>query len=83
MTWITQYWYLIFGIVGGASFIVIRMRRRGGAEPFLTRLLYSIVPLLDPQSEERKSLTPRALVLFVVALAILALVILFVPGFSE
>ena len=81
--WLAQYWYVVIGVVGAATCIGVRMYRREGSESFGTRLLYTIAPVLDPNSEERKSLTPRALVLFAIGLLIVGLLILFVPGFSS
>jgi hypothetical protein len=80
-TWLVQYWWLIWGIAGSAAFIAYRVRRRGGDESLPRRLLHVLVPASDPDSEERKQLTPRALLLFGVGLLIVLLFAIFVPGF--
>lgn len=78
--WFRQNWYLITGIGGAAVFIAVRMHRDGVEGPFVRRLLYAIMPVLNPYSSERKSLTPRAIVLALVGLLIVAVVSLIVPG---
>jgi hypothetical protein len=80
-TWFIQNWWLVWGIVGSAAYIGYRVRSRGGDESLPRRVLYALAPVLDPESEERKQLTPRAVFLFVVGLLILLLLMLFVPGF--
>ena len=71
--WLTDNWYMITGPVGAVAIIAYQMHRRGGNEPFLRRLLYTVFPLLDANSIERRSLTPRAIVLFAIGAILLGI----------
>jgi hypothetical protein len=71
--WLTDNWYLITGPIGAVAIIAYQMHRRGGDEPFSRRLTYTLFPVLDSNSPERRSLTPRALVLFAVGVILLGI----------
>jgi hypothetical protein len=79
MKWLTENWYIIFGLTGGTAWIGYQMSKRDQNEPFLTKLVYSLAPVLDPKSDERKRLTPRVLFLFGIGIFIVLLVIIFTP----
>jgi hypothetical protein len=69
--WLADNWYVIVGPAGAAAIIAYRVHGRGGDEPLGRRIAYSMFPVLDPLSPERRSLTPRALVLFAIGVIIL------------
>jgi hypothetical protein len=79
MKWLTENWYIIFGLTGGTAWIGYQMSKRDQNEPFLTKLVYSLAPVLDPKSDERKKLTPRVLFLFGIGICIALLVMVFAP----
>jgi len=72
MEWLEQYWWLLGGVLGSLALIAYRVSRRDRAEPFFKRLAYAIVPLLDPESEERKRYPPWVWIVFAVAALIFA-----------
>ena len=82
-TWLTNNWWWLLSAVGGSAYIAYRVHRRGGDEALAVRVFYALAPVLDPASEERKQLTPRAMVLFglgvVIALVAVLVARLFNP----
>jgi hypothetical protein len=78
--WFIEYWYIIFGLGGSALVIVHRMRKQGAEGSFTRRLLYALLPVLNPSSSEHSKLTPRALWLVGIGLFIVFLAILLVPS---
>jgi len=83
MSWFTEHWLVTLEVIAVATYFVLRMRQRRDADPFLVRMLYPIAAALNPLSEERKRLSPGALVLLAVGLLLLVLAFYFVPRFSE
>lgn len=81
--WITENWWWFWGIAGGIAYITYKVHKRGGNESLHTRILYVFVPALDPKSERRDQLTPRALLLLGIGLLILLAAMFLVPGFSR
>lgn len=68
MAWLSENWWMVWGIGGGLGYIAYRVYARGGEESLGVRMLYAFAPVLDPNSSERRQLTPRALVLFGIGL---------------
>ena len=61
LDWIALNWYIIFGVVGAATYVAYRMHHDRTEGSILRRLLVALLPVLDPTSSERRSLTPRAI----------------------
>ena len=80
--WLAANWWWVWALVGGSGFVAYRVHRRGGEESMPVRVLYALFPVLDPNSEERRQLTPRAVILVGLGLIIIAIASLLVPGFS-
>jgi drug/metabolite transporter (DMT)-like permease len=74
-TWIAGNWWVLWGIVAAIAFAIYLVKRRGGEESTPVRVLYALVPSLDPNSEVRQKLSPTAIALIAVG------VILFVVAF--
>lgn len=49
----------------------LRIWRRPAEESFFRKVQYSLIPAMDPEREESKKLTPRALALFGIGLLII------------
>lgn len=78
--WFANNWWWAWSIVGVCAYIAYRTHRRGGDEALPVRVLYALAPVLDAKSEERRQLTPRALILFGIGLVVVLAAVLFVPG---
>ena len=57
-------------IVGGIALLVVGLKRRGGDEALPVRIACVVFPILDPKSQARRTLTPRAIVLWFVGVVI-------------
>jgi hypothetical protein len=55
------------------GYVAARVRMRGGDETLAARVLYVVVPVLDAKSAERRSLTPRAFVLWLIGMVIVVI----------
>lgn len=75
--WLTTHWYIIFGVVGGSTFIAFKILGRPADEPLSKRILYGLFPLADPESAERKRITPLSLVLFSIGIVLVAVIAFF------
>jgi len=71
--WLERYWWAIFGVAGATAYIAWKMRDRPAKEPFLLRLIYTLAPVLDKDSPERRQVTPLSLVLVAVGLLLVLL----------
>ena len=54
-----RYWWAIFGVAGATAYVAWKMRDRPAKEPLLLRLIYTLAPVLDKDSPERKQVTPK------------------------
>jgi hypothetical protein len=72
--WIADSWWWVWPVASGVAFFAYLVHRRGGTEPLPQRILYSVVPVLDPTSEDRRRLPIRLLLVGIgVVIAIVAL----------
>lgn len=74
MELLRQYWWLIWGLGASAGIVGYRLKRRGGDEPLLRRIVFVAKPSADPASREYDRRSPgRMVVLVAVGLAVVAL----------
>jgi hypothetical protein len=79
-SWIANNWWWVWPIVVAVAYITYRVRSRGEGEP-VSRGVYAVFPVLDPNGTEQRQLTPRVVGLFAIGLVIILVAVLFVPGF--
>jgi hypothetical protein len=54
----SNWWWMLPGGVA-LSYFSYKVHRRGGKELLPRRVLYAFVPMFDPESEQRRRLSPR------------------------
>ena len=82
MEWISQNWYIAWGLFCLALFIVAAVYFRRNPDATGAKTFFWMVPFADPTGRTPTGLTPRAVVLWLVGLIICILAALFVPGFA-
>ena len=81
--WFAGNWWWLLPSVGLAALIVFRVRRRGGDEPLGRRIVYAVVPPLDPKSEARRQFTWRTILIWVVAIILAGIYVAVEPTSTE
>jgi len=83
MKHLSEFWWLYVGVLGGGAYLWHLLKRRGGDEPLLRRLIFASSPKHDPKSPEYDpGLVGRQLVLVVAGLGLVGLVNLGIWLFS-
>jgi hypothetical protein len=79
--WLAKHWWLLWALFAATGWVVYRLSRRGGDEPFLRRVMYALFPGTDPEGPRWLGVTTLSfiilaagLVLIVVAYAIVKIV---------
>ena len=80
-SWIASNWWWVWPIAFAVAYVTYHIRRRGEGES-VSRGIYAVFPVLDPNGTERRQLTPRAFVLLAIALIIVLLAAFLVPHFT-
>ena len=52
--WLANHWWLAWAFVVVGGLVAVRMRRRGGDEPVLRRLMYALFPVSDPAIRKQR-----------------------------
>lgn len=78
--WFVRYWWLLFGLAASGSYVAWRMHTDRAEGSFLRRVLYALFPALNPESAERRQLTPHMIWLVAIGLLLVSLLSLFRPG---
>jgi hypothetical protein len=78
-TFISNYWWAVWGAVVSLLFIRSRFLKTGTEEPFFRRIIYSFLPSLDPSSEKYQKLRIGIVIFAIVgvALAMIANILLY------
>jgi hypothetical protein len=82
MEWISQNWYIIWGLACLVFFISAAVYFRRNPDATGAQTFFWMVPFSDPTGRTPTGLTPRAVVLWLVGLIICILAAIFVPGFA-
>ena len=82
MGWLAENWYIAWALFCAAVIAIGTVYFRRKPEGPGARAFFRIFPRLDPAHDRFKELTPRAMVLWTLGIAIVVLSILFVPGFA-
>jgi hypothetical protein len=61
--WFTSYWWLICALAAAGGLVAFRMRRRGGDESALRRVMYGLFPYTDPANQPQRRLSARSTIL--------------------
>jgi len=61
--WFTNYWWLVWALAAVSGLVAFRIRRRGGDEPVLRRVIYALFPNSDPGNRPQRRLSARSAVL--------------------
>ena len=82
MDWVAQNWHIPWGVFCLAVFIGAGIYYRRNPDASGARVYFRLVPFSDPTGRTPTGLTPRAVIIWLIGLAIVLLAILFVPGFA-
>ena len=82
MSWIAEYWYVVWALVCLAGIIAAGTHFWRNPEATGARIFFLMFPFADPTGRTPTGFTPRALVLWLMGLLILVLASLLVPGFK-
>ena len=61
--WFTNYWWLVWALAAVSGLVAFRIRRRGGDEPVLRRVIYALFPYSDPANRPQRQLSARSAIL--------------------
>ena len=53
-SWLVRYWYMVWALVVTGALVAYRMRKRGGDEPVLRRVMFALFPYSDPGKEPQQ-----------------------------
>lgn len=68
MRYLTDYWWLGFGLLGSVTYLRHLVKRRGGNESLPRRIILALNPKVDPRSNQYDpGLFGRQLVLLLIA----------------
>ncbi len=56
-SWLAHNWYMIWALVVTSAFVAYRMRKRGGEEPMLRRVIFALFPYSDPRRVPQQQLS--------------------------
>ena len=73
--WLAKNWWWLFPMVAAPLYFAFLAHRRGGDGPLSERMLYVVVPILDPKNENRKRF-PQIIMLWGVGIVIIAIALL-------
>lgn len=78
--WFIRYWYLVFSIGGSVLYVAWQVRSNRANLPIGKKMFFTLAPVLDPNSDSKRSLTPRAIWLAIIGvlLALLASLLVFI-----
>lgn len=62
--WLKEYWWLVWGLASVSALVAFRMRRRGGREAILRRIMYALFPYSDPTDRPQRELSARFAIFF-------------------
>jgi len=82
-TWFANNWWWLWAIVAAVALLAYRVHARGGNESLVVRVLYTIAPVLDPGSEERKRMTPLAFALMGAGMIIVVVAFVMVEALNR
>ena len=74
--WLTNYWWLVWALAVVSGLVAFRIRRRGGNEPVLRRVMYALFPYSDPVYRPQRQLSSRSAILVVGGLVLAMIVYL-------
>lgn len=73
MELLRDYWWLFWGLAASGGVVWYRLKRRGGDEPLLRRIVFVAKPITDPTSSEYdRYFTGRMVLLVAVGLLLVA-----------
>lgn len=76
-------WWSPWVIVGAVLYAVLciawRFRRRPSDKPMSSRLIYALMPILDPNYPGNRPLTPTQIFVWCVCIAVVVLFVAFSP----
>lgn len=82
MDWFAEEGYAVWGLFWLAAFFAALIYLRRNPDSVGARIFFTLVPFTDPTDRTPTSLTPRAIVLWLIGMLIVLLAVLFVPGFA-
>ena len=60
--WLANYWYMVWAFLATGALVAFRMRRRGGDESILRRVMFALIPYSDPARSPQRQVSVRAAV---------------------
>ena len=69
-TWLASNWYWLLPIVAGPALLAYKVHRRGGDESLPRRVLFTMFPILDSNSELRRKMTPLQVALLAIGMLV-------------
>lgn len=73
--WIARNWWMLWALFVVATLVAYRMRRRGGDEFFLRRIVFALFPQSDPANPHRREVTPVTIMLVLGGIFFIALML--------
>jgi len=55
--WFMNYWWLVWALAVVGGLVAFRMRKRGGDESVLRRVMYALFPYSDPVNRPQRQLS--------------------------
>lgn len=73
--WFAKYWWLLWALFVVVVIVVYRVRKRGGNEFLLRRIVFALFPHADPAGSYRREVTPVMITLIFGGLLVIALML--------
>lgn len=82
--WVAKYWWMLWALFCVVAIVVYRVRKRGGKESLLRRIVFALLPDTDPVSSRRREVAPAvAITLIFLGLVAIALMLVVVKLFGS